>query len=129
MALSIGLYVTPSKEAVKTYMAAFGLELGYHVLNDDGSYYHSELMKDGEEIMSVVEAARDVRDNPVELGFTFETRGELERAFDILKENGRVRLNICELPWSPCAAQLSDRFGVSWYLTLPQHHPPEDFTP
>lgn len=126
----IGIYIKDSMEAVKLYTAAFGLELGYHVLTPDGGgYYHSELMKDGKEAFSVVEALEQAAGNPIELGHTFDTRERLERAFALLKEGGRVVLDISELPWSPCAARVTDRFGVNWYLTLPQHRPPEDFQP
>ncbi|HBG01333.1 MAG TPA: VOC family protein, partial [Firmicutes bacterium] len=52
----IGVYAIGSKEAVELYRNAFGLELGYHVLNEDGSYFHSELLKDGEPFLAVAEA-------------------------------------------------------------------------
>lgn len=129
MVFGIGLYVRGSAEAVALYCEAFGLTLGYHVLNDDGSFFHSELLKDGMEALSVVEAARDVRESPVQLGRTFGTRGELERALSLLSEGGKINMDICELPWSPCAAEVTDRFGVNWYLTLEQHRPADDFTP
>ena len=89
MSLGVGLYVKNSREAVKLYQAAFGAELGYHVLNEDGGYFHSELMVDGDPVVSVCE----------------------------------------QLPWSPWAACLVDRFGVRWFLSLPNHRPPEDFKP
>lgn len=129
MPIGIGLRIKNSAEAVKTYIEAFGLELGYHVLNDDGSFFHSELVKNGEELLSVVEWKSAGGENPVQLGFTFETRRELEHAFSVLRQGGEVTLDICELPWSPCAAEVTDRFGVNWYLTLQQHRPPEDFVP
>lgn len=129
MNLGVGLYVKNSPEAVELYKAAFGLELGYHVLNDDGTYFHSELMKDGSEVVSVVEADYHIDENPVQLGFTFDTREELEKAFNLLKEGGKVKFDICTLPWSPCAAEIVDRFGIDWYLTLPQYRPDDDFTP
>ncbi len=129
--LGVGIYVKNSLKAVELYKSAFGLELGYHVLNDDGTYYHSELTKDGEEFCSVVEAkdAKSVVYNPVQLGHTFETRGELEHAFSVLKDGGKVEMDICELPWSTCAAIVTDCFGVNWYLTLRQHRPSDDRTP
>lgn len=129
--LGVGLYVKNSPKAIEMYRAAFGLELGYHVLNDDNTFFHSELLKDGEGFCSVVEAKeeKDTTHNPVELGYTFDTRDELERAFAILKDGGTVKLDICELPWSPCAAQVTDCFGVNWFLTMPQHRPAEDWTP
>lgn len=93
--------------------------------------FHSELFKDGEGFCSVVDAKEenDGTNNPVELGCTFETRDELEHAFEILKDGGTVTLDLCELPWSSCAAQVRDRFGVNWFLSMPQHRPPDDWTP
>lgn len=43
--IGIGIYVKNSPKAIEMYKSAFGLELGYHVLNNDGTYYHSELIK------------------------------------------------------------------------------------
>lgn len=128
--IGIGLYVNNSIEAVKMYQLAFNLELGYHVLNEDGSYFHSELYKEGEEILSVVESPSCVSTaNTVQLGFTFDGRDELLRAFNILNREGKVLMDVCELPWSPCAAEVMDKFGIRWYLTVPQHRPPDTFTP
>ena len=128
--IGIGLYVTGSREAVELYCDAFGLELGYHVLRQDGKgYYHSELMKDGEPALSVVEAEHAPGHNPVQLGFTFDSRNELNRAYELLRQDGEVEMEPQELPWSPWAACLRDRFGVRWFLSLPQHQPGEDFVP
>lgn len=105
--LGVGIYVKNSPEAVGLYKSASGSELGYHVLNDDGTYFHFELTRNGESFCSVVEAKSVVYDP---IGRTFETRGELEHAFSVLRDGGKVEMDIRELPWSPCAAiDLSDR--------------------
>ena len=129
--IGIGIYVKDSPRAIALYQAAFGLELGYHVLNKDGTYFHSELNRNGEPFCSVVEAKQDTytAHQPVELGVTFDARAELEHAFTLLSEGGHVELPICELPWSPCAAIVNDRFGVRWFLSLPQHKPADDWSP
>lgn len=129
--VGIGIYVKNSPKAIELYKAAFGLELGYHVLNNDGTYFHSELMKNGEAFCSVVEAKQDTYTDrhPIELGVTFHTRNELEASFAILSNDGKIELNICELPWSPCASIVKDCFGVKWFLSLPQHRPAEDWKP
>lgn len=129
MLIGVGLCVKNSILAIERYQLAFGLELGYHVLNDDGTYFHSELCKDGEPMLSVVEAETHINENPVQLGVQFETREALDSAFNILKENGTVIMDRCELPWSPYAAEVMDQFGIRWYLTLQQHRPSEDFSP
>ena len=129
--IGIGIYVKDSPRAVSLYREAFGLELGYHVLNKDGTYFHSELSKNGEPFCSVVEARQDTYTDkqPIELGVSFHTRTELEHAFNLLRTDGRVELPPCELPWSPWAAIVCDPFGVRWFLSLPQHKPADGWTP
>lgn len=129
--VGIGICVKNSPAAVKLYQAAFGLEMGYHVLNKDGSYFHSELHRNGTPFCSVVEAPQETytERQPVELGVDFDTREELKRAYQLLSEGGRVEMEICTLPWSDCAATVIDRFGVRWFLSLPQHRPSDDWTP
>ena len=129
--IGIGIYVKNSPGAVALYRAAFGLELGYHVLNKDGTYFHSELFRGGEPFCSVVEAKQDTfaQRHPIELGVDFTSRAALEKAFALLADGGRVDMEIGELPWSPCAAIVTDRFGVRWFLSLPQHKPADDWSP
>jgi len=129
--IGIGIYVKNSPRAIALYQEAFKLDLGYHVLNKDGTYFHSELSRNGEPFCSVVEAKQDTytERHPIELGVTFDTREALERAFALLADGGYVELPICELPWSPCAAIVSDCFGVKWFLSLPQHKPADDWSP
>jgi len=129
--IGIGIYVKNSPLAVEIYKSAFGLELGYHVLNSDGTYFHSELSRNGSPFCSVVEAQKDTATDiqPIELGVDFQSRGDLERAVSVLADGGRVDMDICELPWSPCAAIVTDRFSVRWFLSLPQHRPSDGWSP
>ena len=129
--IGIGIYVKDSPKAIALYQSAFGLELGYHVLNSDGTYFHSELLRNAEPFCSVVEAKQDTyADNhPIELGVDFTTRDQLVHAFYCLSDGGRVEMEISELPWSPCAAIVIDPFGVRWFLTMPQHRPADDWSP
>lgn len=134
MSIGIGIYAKNSKEAVELYCNVFGLELGYHVLNEDGNYFHSELLKDGEPLLAVAEANDEnlpngmnlSYDNPVEMGYTVKSKDEFYRIFSILKEEGKVITDVCEFPWSPLATVVMDKFGVRWYITLPQHRPTEE---
>jgi len=131
MEIGYGVYVKNSAEAVPFYCQVFGLELGYHVKNADGSYFHSELCKNGREMLSVVESseAQNSFNNVVCLGVTLPDAVSVEKAFHLLKEEGAVKRPLGSLPWSPCCAEVVDRFGVWWYLTAPQHRPDDDFTP
>lgn len=129
--IGVGIYVKNSPQAVALYKSAFGLTLGYHVLNKDGTYFHSELSRNGEPFCSVVESKEDTYTvHPaVELGVNFDTPRELEQAFSVLEKEGTVMMPICELPWSPCAAIVVDRFGVRWFLSMPMHKPAEGWSP
>lgn len=129
--IGIGIYVKNSPKAVALYQAAFNLTLGYHVLNKDGTFFHSELIRDSEPFCSVVEAKMDTYTDrhPIELGVDFNCRSELERAFSLLSDGGSVVMEVGELPWSPCAAIVIDPFGVRWFLSMPQHRPADDWSP
>ncbi|MBE5960214.1 MAG: VOC family protein [Lachnospiraceae bacterium] len=128
MGFSVGVYVKNSADAVALYQQVFGLELGYHVKNPDGSFYHSELYRNGECFISVVEASKESQNESlVQLGYEFDTAEEVKRAYELLKEGGAIDMPIGELPWSPCAAAVTDRFGVWWYLSTASHRPPEDY--
>ncbi len=134
MSIGIGIYTKNSKEAASLYCTAFGLELGYHVLNEDGNYFHSELLKDGEPFLAVAEA-NDANlpngmnlsyDNPVEMVYTVQSKDEFYRISSILKEDGKVITDVCSFPWSPLATVVMDKYGVRWYITLPQHRPTDE---
>ena len=130
MKLGVGVYVKNSVEAVNLYREAFGLELGYHVKNPDGTYFHSELNKNGQEILTVVESSNEnVQEHTVQLGIIFDNEAEVQNAFALLSNGGTVKTPIGPMPWTPCAAEVVDRFGVLWYITAPQHRPPDDYDP
>ena len=130
MRIGIGLYVKDSAAAAELYQEAFGLTLGYHVKNPDGSFYHAELCRDGAEILDVVESPEtDARDNVVQVNLILDDEAAVKRAFAVLCVGGTVEAPVGPLPWSPCAATLKDRFGVWWYLSVPQHQPGADFDP
>ncbi len=130
MFAGIGLYVKNSVEAVALYQQAFGLTLGYHVRNADGSFFHSELCQGETQILSVVEAKREnPQDSLVEVGMVLDSEAEVRKAFELLSVGGVVDTPVGPLPWSPCAATLTDRFGVWWFLSTPMHRPDESFDP
>ena len=53
----------------------------------------------------------------------------IRRAVDMLSPGGEVKRPVGSLPWSPCCAEVVDRFGVWWYLTVEQHQPDDSFDP
>ena len=47
----------------------------------------------------------------MELGATLYVKNTLAKDGTILREIG-------ELPWSPCSADVLDKYGVYWYITV-----------
>ncbi len=128
MRIGCCLHVKNSAAAVELYQKAFGLTLGYHVKNPDGSYFHSELYRDGEELLDVVEAASaGGGEETVQLGVTLADEAAVKKAFALLREGAAVKTPMGPLPWSPCAVELTDKFGVWWFITAPMHYPPDDY--
>lgn len=110
MRLGATLYIKNSHEAVAFYREAFGLELGYHEMNPDGTYLHAALMRDGNEIFAVSESANEtfvgrmlassLKDRPtMSYGIDFPNEAELRKAYAMLIEGGTILYPIGPLPW------------------------------
>lgn len=136
MILGTTLYVNNSIEAVELYCKAFNMTVGYNAKNNDGSYLHVELEKNGKSIFALSESNDDfirkamiqTKQPTISLGISIENNTELEHAFTILSEQGHVIRPLGELPWSPYSADLVDRFGVCWYIYVSQYKPEEKET-
>ncbi len=130
MRLGATLYIQNTQEAVPFYQDAFGLALGYNEKNPDGTYLHAALTKDGEEIFCVSESTnasfvrimlhsslKDARPT-MSYGLNFAADEDVKHAYDQLRREGTVMLPIGSLPWSACCAEIIDKYGVYWYLTI-----------
>ncbi len=130
MKLGATLYIRNTAEAVDFYREAFGLSLGYHEKNADGSYLHASLEKDGQEVFAVSECENEpfvrmmlssdlkTARPTMSYGLTFDTADGVRKAFSALSASGTVMLPLGKLPWSDCCAEVVDRYGVYWYLTV-----------
>jgi PhnB protein len=129
MKLGATLYIKNSREAVDFYREAFGLELGYHEMNPDGTYLHAALTRDGNEIFAVSESQNDsflgrmlqtsLTDRPtMSYGIDFPNEEELRKAYAMLIEGGTILFPIGALPWCACAADVVDKYGVYWYICI-----------
>ncbi len=137
MEIGIQVYVKGSAEAAALYQQAFGATLGYHVKNSDGSFFHAELEVEGRGFLAVSEADAEIgrlvlgavtpqRYPPMNFGVTLADADAVQQAFDALSDGGVVLLPVSKLPWSDCCANVVDRFGVFWYLSVPQHRPDDE---
>ncbi len=131
MNLGATLYVQNSVEAVEFYMAAFGMTLGYHVKNSDGSFLHAELHR-GEELIfavsenhdeEIVRAMLASKQPSMSYGVNLDNDDELQHAYQILARGGHILRELGSLPWSPCSADIVDKYGVCWYIYVSQHRP------
>lgn len=125
------LYVKNSADAVEFYCDAFGMTLGYNARHDDGTFLHAELLKDGKTIFAVSENSDDEirramlasKWPTMSYGINFESDDELKHAYQMLAEGGHVLREMGPLPWTPCSADVVDKFGVYWYIYVSQHRP------
>jgi PhnB protein len=127
--IEMQVYVKGSQQAVEMYQSAFGAEMGYNVRNPDGTFMHAELMRNGQFFLAVSEAGDDfntavIPKYPVmNFSVEFENEAAVRKAYQVLSENSPICTSIRVLPWSDCCADIVDRFGVYWYITVPGHRP------
>ncbi|MEX6690223.1 VOC family protein [Danxiaibacter flavus] len=86
----------------------------------EGTVKHATFSLNGQEFMCI--------DSFVSHGFTFtpsislyvkcETEEEIDKVFAALSANGQVLMPLGPYPFSKKFGWLSDKFGVSWQLTL-----------
>ena len=131
MNLGATLYVKNSVEAVEFYMKAFGMTLGYKAKNSDGSFLHAELLKEEQSIFAVsenkdeeiVRAMLTSKQPTMTYGINLDNNAELDHAYKTLSEGGHILRELGSLPWSPCSADIVDKYGVCWYIYVSQHRP------
>lgn len=131
MEIGIQAYVKGSIDAVELYKKAFGAEVGYNVLNPDGGYYHAELIRSGKVFLAVSEIGENFCTDVIpkfpnmNFGIVLEDEEAVRKAYNILSEDAATCTPLRVLPWSDLSADVVDRFGVYWYISVPQHRPTE----
>lgn len=129
MRIGLQAYIQRSVEAIELYKKAFGATLGYNVRNVDGTFMHAELYLDGQLLLSVSESGGNVgienmkRYSPIDyptMNFcvNLESEEAVKKAYDILAIEGNILLPLGSLPWSSCCANVVDKFGVFWYISV-----------
>jgi PhnB protein len=51
-------------------------------------------------------------------GINFDNEDEVRKAYSMLAEGGKVLFPLGSLPWSSCCADVVDKYGVYWYITV-----------
>jgi PhnB protein len=52
------------------------------------------------------------------LGIIFNNKEEVQKAYKMLSIGGNILFPLGSLPWSECAADVVDKFGVCWYIAV-----------
>lgn len=130
MKLGATLYIKNTIEAVEFYKEAFGMTLGYNEKFPDGTFMHAALLKDGQEVFAVSESQNDAFVNimltsslkesrpTMSYGINFDSEDEVKKAYSMLAKQGKVLFPLGPLPWSSCCADVVDKYGVYWYITV-----------
>lgn len=124
------MYIKDSIKAVEFYQEAFGLTLGNYEKNEDGTFLHAPLMKNGKEIFAVSEETGNgalvnmmlsSSQQPIMIyGLVFDHEDEVKKAYQMLLEGGRINLPLTSTPWSSCCGEVIDKFGVAWFVCIMQ---------
>ncbi len=130
MKLGATLYIKNTLEAVDFYKEAFGLTLGFSEKFPDGTYIHAVLCKDGEELFAISESHNesfveimlksDLKQARPTMSYSlnFDHEDEVKKAYEMLAAEGTLLFPLGPLPWSACAADLVDKYGVYWYISV-----------
>ena len=121
------------EEAIAFYTAALGatveMIMRYHEAPDApppgvlAEGYENKIMHTSLRIGDHVIMASDGCGEALEFGgfslsLSFATEDEARKAFDGLSEGGTVLMPLGKTFWSPLFGMTSDRFGVSWMITI-----------
>ncbi|MDR2514551.1 MAG: VOC family protein [Christensenellaceae bacterium] len=122
-------------EAIQLYTQAFGAQVKSLLRYSDATpkdfpqneaekrdfVYHAELFIAGQRLMlSDEELATPRQGVPVSLCLSFGTAGEVQAAFDLMKEGARIVHPMQSTSYSSCFVSLIDRFGLRWELMTEQ---------
>lgn len=118
------------EEAMHFYVRALGAELVTLLRNRDGAeppvagtehQVNHAVLRLGD---SVLMAADDAGGGPMPFrGFALSIRAageaEAKRVFAALADGGVVTLPLAATPWALCYGMVTDRFGISWMVSVP----------
>lgn len=79
--------------------------------------YHAEMKIGSQRIMFAdVITFKIEQGNSLFLTITFDSKEEVEKAYNILKEDGRILVPLRKTTYSSAACSLIDKFGIRWGL-------------
>jgi predicted 3-demethylubiquinone-9 3-methyltransferase (glyoxalase superfamily) len=123
------MFIGQAEAAMNLYTSLFKqsaiLNITRYAANEagaEGTVRQATFTLNGQEFMCIdSEAVHAFTFTPsISLYVRCETEEEIDRVFAILSEGGQILMPLDRYPFSPKFGWLSDRFGVSWQLSLDQ---------
>jgi len=122
------LLVKDLNEAFAFYKKALGMKEvfhhGYNILELSGKHFYSIFQVSAEEHDMFIKMMNTASYRVLNAGVELETEAEVRNAFELLSEGGKVIRAAGPLPWSPYAADIIDKYGVGWFISMPMLSPP-----
>ena len=121
------------EEALAFYKTALGAQVDFLMLHKDSPEppppgmlqpgFETKVMHTTFHIGATTLMASDGwRDGSSFAGFSLSlsvpTKAEADRAFAALADGGQVGMPLTKTFWSPCFGMLTDRFGISWMVSV-----------
>ena len=108
-------------EAIALYKKAFHLEVDWQGIDEKTNLiYHTEA-RIGKQRIRLSDGGTDrekIQGDSLFLAVVFDTVEEVERVFDILKEEGTVIQAPHKPDFATCMSELKDKFGFKWFLMV-----------
>ncbi len=77
--------------------------------------------------MMAISAGPDLKLNPaISFFVTFENEEEITHVWNALSNGGKALMPFQQYPWAKMYGWLEDKYGVSWQLSLSEHHDIKD---
>lgn len=123
------------RDAIRTYAKAFGGKINclvtyreandpaYALLNDEQKnyIYHAELILGAQRI--IMSDQTDIEFQTCYSNFLtiiYDTKEEVQRAYEIMKEGGKTIYQMEATPYSSCRVVFVDKFGIRWGIMTEQ---------
>lgn len=123
-------------EALKTYEKAFGAKVvemrkysdlppnqGFAVTEKEKDLVlHSRLELDGMVLLCADSSGKVESGNNMHIAFTTDSPDPVLKAWDILKEDGEIFMNLQSTFFASHHGSLRDKFGINWMFTAIKPH-------
>jgi PhnB protein len=109
------------KEVIDLYQKAFNLVIDWQGKDEDtGRIYHTEAHIDNQRLRlsDGGTGSDETKTDSLFLAIVFDTTEEVEKAFNILKEDGVIIQTPHKPDFATCMSEVKDKFGFKWFLMV-----------